>query len=173
MDIETLFPGYNIGSIMPDDAALLQGLIKAIKPHYIVEIGTYVGTSTLVMANTLMEIQSTSKIYTVDQNDHEVMDKAKDVGLDDKIEFFQQDSFEFAKEIVEKLPFIDFIFYDGEPHVDQYLRHFDLLKKKMKSGGIYAVHDAFSRNDHGVFLERIEESYVTIPTDKGITLIQI
>lgn len=174
MKLKDFVPAENIGSVMLDDSYLLEGLIKAIRPHYIVEIGTFVGTSTVVMANALEEIQNTSKIYTVDKNDHRVIDKLKGFNLEERVEFYQQDSYEFAKMIVDKLPFIDFVFYDGEAHVDQYLRHFELLKTKMKPGSIYAVHDYNTRaTAHRAFLDKIKELHVTIPTNKGLTLIQI
>lgn len=170
MDLKEFVPKINIGSVMLDDAELLKGLIRSLKPNAIIEIGTFVGTSTLVMAN----VMENGKIYTVDKHDHKVMDKARELGLDNYIEFFHQDSYEFAKEIVEKLPIIDFVFYDAEAHVDQYLRHFDILKKNMKPGSIYAVHDYFTRAEaHQAFLKHITEKYITIPTSKGLTLIQV
>jgi len=174
MDIKTFVPKVNIGSVLLDDAELLRGLIKALNPHYVVEIGTFVGTSILVMADALRELQNTSKLYTVDRNDHGVMEKAKEKGLDEYIEFSCQDSYEFSEEIIKKLPFIDFVFYDGEAHIDQYKRHFELLKTKMKPGSIYAVHDCYTReHHHKLFLKQLKEKHITIPTKKGLTLIQI
>jgi predicted O-methyltransferase YrrM len=174
MNLKDFVPSENIGSVMLDDSYLLEGLVKAIRPHYVVEIGTFVGTSTVVMANALEEIQNTSKIYTVDKNDHDVMKKLGGLGLAERVEFYQQDSYDFAKMIVAKLPFIDFVFYDGEAHVDKYFEHFELLKTKMKPGSIYAVHDYNTRaTAHRAFLDKIREAHITIPTNKGLTLIQI
>ena len=171
MDLQKFVPKNDIGSVMLDDAELLRGLIKALNPLQIVEIGTFVGISTLVMAEAM---QKPATIHTVDKHDHKMMDRAKELNLEKWIEFYHQDSFQFVQEIVKRLAFIDFVFYDGEAHVDQYLRHFDVLKTKMRPGSIYAVHDYYTRAEHHqAFLKQIQEKYVTIPTKKGITLIQI
>jgi predicted O-methyltransferase YrrM len=174
MNIKDFVPKVNVGSVMLDDAELLRGLVKSLNPHIIVEIGTFIGTSTVVMAQALKENGSVGKIYTVDKNMLEVEKKLVEHGLDDLVVLHYLDSYKFSENIVKQLPRIDFVFYDGTATKEQYRRHFDLLRTKMPKGSIYAVHDRFTRaGAHSAFLEGLTDRYVTIPTAKGLTLIQV
>jgi predicted O-methyltransferase YrrM len=174
MDLKKFVPEKNIGSVLLDDARLLQGLMKALNPLIVVEIGTFIGTSTIVMAEALKEIGNEGKIFTVDHDKLDVEIKLAEHGVGDMVVLHYMDSYDFAKEMVEKLPYIDFVFYDGEATKEQYLRHFEMLKKKMQPGSIYAVHDRYTRaTAHAAFLEMIPNQKVTIPTEKGLTLIQV
>jgi len=170
MKLEDFFPQQNVGSILKDDAAILSALVIALKPKVLVEIGTYVGASAIVMA-LAMKQNGFGKIYTVDQNDYNILTNAKDFGIEKHIDFIHGKSQEFVNNF--KLP-IDMVFYDGEAAESTYSYHFNALRGKIKPGGIYVVHDYKTRSEgHQAFLKGIPNKYVVIDTQKGISLIQI
>jgi predicted O-methyltransferase YrrM len=169
MDIAEFFPAQNIGSILKDDADVLVGIVKKLKPKKIVEIGTFVGASTIIMALALKE-NGFGKLYTVDQNDHQVMLKAKEYRVEDYIEFTKGKSEDFVDAMTGQ---IDFVFYDGNAAESSYKYHFDVLWPKLRQGGVYAIHDYKTRSKgHQAFLSSISVPYRVEDTSKGITIIE-
>ncbi len=110
---------------------ILAMLSKLIRPHSILEIGTYTGYSALCMAEGLAE---DGVLHTIDRNE-ELYDL--------QYKYFQRSPYKHqikqyvgdAQDIIESLegPF-DLVFIDADKH--NYSKYFHAVIPKMKSGGI-------------------------------------
>ncbi len=162
---------------------LLSMLSKMLRPLTILELGTFTGYGTLCLAEGL---QDNGLIYTIEKNSelegyaNEVFGKA---GIDDQVVQHIGDAAEIIPTIEETF---DLVFIDAAKR--QYIKYFDLVLPKMKSGGIIIADnvlwkgkvasddndklgqglDAFNRyvNAHA------EVENVLLPIDDGLHLIR-
>lgn len=132
-----------------DNMDLFKSILETYKPKKIIEIGTYMGISTVVMASVA------DKVFTFDISE---VQESKEIwrrfGLIDKIEPF----IGTQKEIDEKISLIDdadFAFIDGDNGYNHVKHDFELVKKT----GKVLFHD---RNVVGVkkFLKEINTSLI-------------
>ena len=169
MDTKDLFKDG--ASVLESETIILQGIVRALMPTVVVEIGTFVGASTIMMALAMKENQRKGKIYTVDKTDYKAKELAKKFGVEEYIEFIYQDSREFIKTFDKP---IGFCFYDGSPTYGDYKLHYDTLMSKMIPKSIYAVHDYHTRAiAHQQFLGGVNKNHIIIDSGKGLTLVQI
>jgi len=162
---------------------LLSMLSKIIMPCKILEIGTYTGYGTLCLSE---GIQDGGSIHTIEKND-EMRGYADDIfkkaGISNKVKQHIGD----AAEIIENIDEIfDLVFIDAAKR--HYIKYFDLVLPKMKSGGIIIADNvlwkgkvASDDNDKlgqglDAFNRYVKESSqvenVILPIDDGIHLIR-
>ena len=100
--------GKTAGTINVDDFAILHMLVRTFKPRVVFEVGTWLGTSAMVIADG-MRMNGSGHVYTCDQNSYYALDKAYDdiitrlVGFSDTV----------VKDIPDASK-VDMIFADGE-----------------------------------------------------------
>ena len=109
---------------------ILSFLSSAIKPKYILEIGTYTGYSALCMAEGLSK---NGKLVTIDKNiELETMVKKyiNDSSYKNQIEFINADA-------IDVIPTLnlewDLVFIDADK--ENYINYFDLVIDQVKKGG--------------------------------------
>jgi predicted O-methyltransferase YrrM len=107
-DIRIASDGKTAGTISTDDFAILHLLIRTFKPQAVFEVGTWLGTSAMVMADA-MHMNGSGHIYTCDQNSYYALDESYDEQITRLIGF--------SDVVVNQLPTdckVDMIFADGE-----------------------------------------------------------
>lgn len=124
--------GLVANSISLEDARLLYLLVLTLKPKVIFEIGTWIGTSSMVMAEAMRASGSLGKIYTCDADNYYVVsDSYRDIITP---------IFAYSDTAITHLPpdtKIDFVFADGELTFST----IKSLKPKLAEGAIIATHD--------------------------------
>jgi hypothetical protein len=107
-DIRIASDGKTAGTISTDDFAILHLLIRTFNPQAVFEVGTWLGTSAMVMADA-MHMNGSGHIYTCDQNSYYALDESYDEQITRLIGF--------SDVVVNQLPTdckVDMIFADGE-----------------------------------------------------------
>lgn len=101
---------------------------------YVVETGTNLGWSTVILAQALRDRGLSSKVDTIEL-DREMTEKAVlnvyRAGLADQVNFHVGDSLTFLKLYCESVPRIDFAFLDGNHECDHVVKEFELIFPKM------------------------------------------
>ncbi len=128
-------------SISPDQAKFIQVLLKSIKAKYVLEIGTLAGYSAITMARAL---EKDSKLVSVENNNLHykfALAKIEQAGLSDIIEVHYSYALDFFANY--KPSYLhDFIFMDADKkNLKTYL---DICTPMLRSGGIFAVDNAFA-----------------------------
>jgi predicted O-methyltransferase YrrM len=150
----------------------LRTLVTTVKPRLVVETGTFLGISTLYIAEGLRE-NGFGKIVTCDP-DPEVFARAKDKmdasGLGDWIDYRCQPSLE-----IDVAGTIDLLFCDSLPELrEPEVRHF---LPQVNPNGLILMHDASShlRTVRAAALRLEKEgllSVVLLPTPRGLVVAQ-
>lgn len=127
----------------PLSLRLLQMLILLKKPLKVLEIGTFIGLSTMCMAKCLPE---EGQIVTLEKFDYFCRIAEQNFhnnGLTNKIKLIEGDAFEeLIKMKAEKF---DFIFLDGNK--EKYKDYFELLEPYLEDGGMFVVDDILFHGD--------------------------
>jgi predicted O-methyltransferase YrrM len=157
------------GSIKRKEGSFLHGLLTQHKPATVLEVGTFVGFSTLIIAEAL-RANGSGKLYSIDpwithraiRNPVEIaMWAAKQRGLSNMIEFSRgwlypgphqpSSSHDGNIPIVAKgavlLPQIaplDFVFIDGDHSILNTLGDISAALGFLKAGGLCVIHDIYS-----------------------------
>lgn len=150
----------------------LKCLVRTVKPDLVVETGTFVGTSTLWIAEGLRE-NGFGKIVTCEFDPvvfAQTREKLEASGLTGWIEYRNQSSLE-----MKVAGMIDIFFSDSDPAIrEQEVRRF---LPQISPTGLVLMHDASSH--HRIVREaalRLEQegliSVVLMPTPRGLVLAQ-
>lgn len=163
---------------------LLKMFVKMMKPHLILEIGTYTGYSALSMAS---ELPAGGKIITYEIND-EMEDftrpRIENSPWADKVDF------RIGDVLKEELPenSFDLIFMDGNKR--QYIEYYDLCLRLLKEGGYiladntlwdgHVVDEAYDNDEQTKGIKEFNDfvaqdertSKVIIPIRDGLTVIE-
>lgn len=121
---------HKVPIIEPEVAQLLELMIKIVKPEKILEVGTAIGYSALIMASAYEK----SLITTVERNDIMIEEARKNIrlsGMDDRIKIIDGDAIEVLPDLTGEF---DLIFLDAAK--GQYIEFFKHSSKKLKNGGI-------------------------------------
>ena len=130
-------------NLFPDDYSMLSGhpqgllleLIATIKkPMYILEVGTFVGYSTICLARGLQE---NGRLITIEKNkelENLITKNLKNAGVEDKVLTLFGD----AMELIPELPYsFDLAFIDADKiHYPDYVQ---MVENKMTKGGVLLV----------------------------------
>jgi caffeoyl-CoA O-methyltransferase len=150
------------------------------KMIHVLEVGTCVGYSTCWLFNGIIQGSSNGSIHTIEVND----DRFKQALLNftklgqiegfesapKKIKIIHGDALEEIDKINES---IDVAFLDANK--EEYLRYLELIKSKLKFGGILTAHNVIShKSQMNDFLEKLSNierwNTVLIPTSSGMAL---
>ena len=127
-NLKTVHPQMNSGHLQ---GKLLEFISRMIRPHRILEIGTFTGYSAISMAKGLAD---EGRLYSIEISD-ELYDMAsqfiKKSGMDGKIVLITGNALEVMKEMDE---YFDLIFIDGEKR--EYSDYYDIAIDILKPGGI-------------------------------------
>ena len=119
-----------IAVLLPETAAFLRQAVMLSKPARILEIGTAIGYSGILM---LKAAPSNAKLYTIEYDERRI-ETAKsffrDEGLIDRVVFYAGDSTEIVPNISGEF---DFIFLDGPKA--QYCEYLPFLSRALALGG--------------------------------------
>lgn len=130
------------GHISTLDAYILYNLVTYAKPKTIFEIGTWIGTSSMAMADALLDgTADDSKIYTCDKNNFYSLGEA----YNSKIERIHQ----FSDQAIAEIPAdrkVDFVFADGELTAST----LTVLLSHLSKDAIIATHDFKRPGEKGV-----------------------
>ena len=154
---------FLIASVKPADVHALYSMVREKKPSVILEIGTYVGFSTCIMAQAIKD-NGQGNIYCVDPNiKHLSIEKPllhtknmlKNMKLDNYVNIYEG-FFSHPKEIVdpevavlgtnayEFLPPVDFAFIDGDHSTTAVLQDFMMVLPCLAKDATILIHDTNS-----------------------------
>lgn len=170
------------GSIKKADASLLYNLVIQEKPKIVLQVGTFVGFSTLIIAEALKH-SGDGRIYTVDPEiSHRKISNPVDIarnackerGLSDRVEFikgwFSNVPYWSDKKIsgevvgpalLHQLKTLDFVFIDGDHSIMSTISDFALVASSLGINGICVMHDVCSHNS-------VSRAITAILSDKTI-----
>lgn len=157
------------GSIKRNEGSFLAGLLIEHKPAAVLEVGTFVGFSTLLIAQAL-RFSGTGKVHSVDPwIPHKGISKptelalaaAKKMGVLDQIEFtrgwlssapHQPSTLNDAKipimsqgsVLLPQLAPLDFVYIDGDHTVLNVVGDVSFALSFLKAGGVCVLHDVYS-----------------------------
>lgn len=130
-EIESLAKKRFLPIVGPKRGKVLVEVIREFKPKRILEIGTLIGYSTILMGK---ELDSDAHIITIEINPNTAkiaMENIKKAEIPPKIEVLIGD----ARKIIPNLEYeFDFVFIDAEK--SQYLEYLQLIESKIRRGGI-------------------------------------
>jgi len=133
--------GKAAGTINVADVEVLYLLVRHLKPKVIFEIGTWIGTSALIMAEAIRKNNNGGIIYTCDANSY--------YSLSDDYDDVIKPINAFSDVALDELPRntkIDMVFADGELT----FKTIQKLKNKLETKSIIATHDYVLPDDKGV-----------------------
>ena len=119
-------------------------ITRLINAKYVLEIGTFVGVSTMAFAD---GIADGGKVYTCEKFDHFADIARKNFttnGYDKKIELIEGDAFENMDLLPKDINF-DLIFIDGNK--ERYKDYFESLEPLLSPNGVIIVDDCFFHGD--------------------------
>jgi predicted O-methyltransferase YrrM len=148
------------GSISPSAGEMLRALIYNIAPNNVVEIGCFMGISTIWMASGLAELGGNRKIYAIDRFEDlppnafcpiflknpldYVQTHLEQAELTPLVELHQGDSKVIGPQLAEQLAApIDFLFIDGDHTIAGCVADFKQMERYVSTGGFILLHDIF------------------------------
>ncbi|WP_300410517.1 O-methyltransferase [Lagierella sp.] len=128
--LETYAKNNHVPIIEPEVAKFLQMIVRLKKPIKVLELGTAIGYSSIIikLAN------RNSEIVSIEKNPEMVKIANKniiDFGFDDSVEVIESDALDYLNKCEEKF---DFIFIDAAK--GQYMRYFKASEKLLNPKGI-------------------------------------
>lgn len=129
-EMEKFADENNVPIVHPEVAQLLKVLIRMNKPKTVLEVGTAIGYSAIVMASCMNE----GKILTIERNQDMIEIAKKNIeenGFKDRIVVIEGDAEEELKKLDENF---DFIFLDASK--GHYKEFFSIFISKLNPGGV-------------------------------------
>lgn len=133
-EIEEFAHQTNVPIIRKEMESFLRVLIEIKKPKRILELGTAIGYSAILMANTMSEDCRITTIENYDKRIPIARDNFKRAGVEEKVELLEGDALEILQKINE--PY-DFVFMDAAKA--QYLVYLKEIMRLLPVGGILIV----------------------------------
>jgi predicted O-methyltransferase YrrM len=122
----------------PVSLAFLQFIIRLSGARNLLEIGTFIGASSMAFAQALPPDGRVTTIEKFDEFAALARSNIADNGLSDRIQVIEGDAMKLTGELREISPF-DFIFLDGNK--ERYLDYFETLWPILAPGGLFVVDD--------------------------------
>ena len=153
-------------------ADFLCEVVKKEKPKKILEIGTCLGYSGILM----LENSQESFLVTVEKDvekSREALQNFSQAGLLDRVEVINQDAMEVIQNLVKNEQKFDLIFLDGPK--GQYVKYLPNLKKLLNRGGILFADDiyyhglvkqGYPKHKHRTIVYRLREFIDLITNDE-------
>lgn len=135
---------FHVPIVREETRELLKTLVTMVKPLRILEIGTAIGYSSIIMHQCQPE---GGVITTIERNDNRferAMANIKKPGYEDAITVIKGDALEKLQDLTKE-PAYDFIFMDAAK--GQYQAFFDLAKEVLKPGGLIVCDNVLQDGD--------------------------
>ena len=139
----TLYGDEGAGSVQPGEAWLLYGLVRALCPERILEIGTGYGFSTLHLAQACKD-NGGGKVWTIEvraDRQAEARRWARAAKLEGKVVFLA------SVPTPEELPTVDFLFLDAAHNAVAVSLYLNLVKARLTANAVIVTHDG-NYDDH-------------------------
>ena len=173
------FARKNWVPVLRDKSAdFLCELIQSEKPKRILEIGTCIGYSGILM----LENSQSSKLVTIEKDESkckEAMLNFAQANLSKRVKIINEDAIETIKRFLKNGEKFDFIFLDGPK--GQYLAYLPILKELLSKNGILLADDIFyhglvrkegyPEHKHRTIVFRLREFIEKITNDKDFDTI--
>ncbi|MEM3666855.1 MAG: O-methyltransferase [Candidatus Bathyarchaeia archaeon] len=158
-EIEIVAIGRFLPILGPAKGRILVGIIREIRPKRVLEIGTLIGYSTILMGK---ELESDAQLITIEINPHAAKiarDNIKRAEMPPTVEVLVGD----ALEIIPKLKGeFDLVFIDAEK--SEYLDYLKLVEDKLHKGSLVVadnVEEAPPYLNHVRFSGRYASKYIS------------
>jgi predicted O-methyltransferase YrrM len=158
--LNTLSIPENIGGVNPGDQRAIFYLINHFRPDAVLEVGTFIGASTVHIAEALSGSREANRnsasLTTVDINDvndvrrkpwiqhgatHSPRELLDQLGLSDLVQFVNRPSLAYLAACEEKF---DLIFLDGDHSAEAVYREIPAALELLNPGGVILLHDYFT-----------------------------
>jgi len=137
--IENMSERRYLPIIGPERGRILVELIRRIKPERVLEVGTFIGYSTILMGK---ELRNTSEIVTIEIDKEEAehaRENIRNAGIKPVVRVLTGD----ALKIIPRLDgWFDMVFLDAAKH--QYLDYLRLVEDKLHEGSVVVADNAGS-----------------------------
>ena len=156
IDNFVLESGQFLMNVGPEKGEILRDHLVKSKPNNIIELGTFIGYSAVLISSTIGE---KSKLTSIDSDSHSI-EIAKELinfaGLDDKVNFMHGN----AEEIIPELNFnADFVFIDHAKK--KYLSDLKLLETEeiiLKNCTVFADNVGIFKDEMAEYFDHVRNS---------------
>lgn len=141
LEMEAYAREHHVPIISRDSLDLLISLLKIKKPRRVLEFGTAIGYSAILMA---MQLEGGAKIISFERNEpryERALENIEKANLKDRIQVYNMDAAE-ANHILDGQSF-DFVFIDAAK--GQYQVFFDMVYDKLAAGAIIVSDNIFHK----------------------------
>jgi predicted O-methyltransferase YrrM len=134
-----------------DEGALLQAIVRRVKPRVSVEIGFAYGVSTLYICDALAEVNQSARHIVMDPFQSTQwrgigLHNVRQAGFGSMVDFREDHSEIVLPELVRSGLVADFALIDGRHTFDQVMVEFYYLNRLLRVGGVMAFDDADRRS---------------------------
>lgn len=148
-EIESLARERFLPIVGPRRGRILVEVVREFKPKRILEVGTLIGYSTILMGK---ELDSDAHIITIEINPRAAeiaMDNIRRAGIKPKVDVIVGD----ALKVIPKLEGeFDLVFIDADK--DEYLDYLKLVEDKLHSGSVVVADNVFSAPSYLDYVRR-------------------
>ncbi|MEW6145499.1 MAG: class I SAM-dependent methyltransferase [Thermodesulfobacteriota bacterium] len=148
-------------SVHPGVGEILYSIARNLRPRTIVEIGTFIGYSTICFAQAMEDNrQGAGTVYGIDlfqphakhplflkqdvENPLQLAEEnSRKSGLEHRIVFLKGSSHELAGDLLSRIDSIDILFIDGDHTFNGVLRDYNLYHAKVRKNGLIIFHDIY------------------------------
>lgn len=138
-------PAIFPGSCSEAVCRFLYEMVTELKPEWVVEVGCYIGLSTLHIAKALRDNRK-GKLIAFDLNVRTAKRNVIDAGLEDYVIFIEGDSAKNAEKYLPRYfqgPNLDLAFIDGDHTCKGCSSDFNILVPYLKRNGYVLFHDIY------------------------------
>lgn len=125
--------------------SLLCFILKASKPHSILEIGTAVGFSSMLMSECISKEATIDTIEKVPARIEAAKENFKRFGLEERINLFEGDALDVLTSLADMGRRYDFVFMDAAK--GQYMNFLEVVLKMLDNGGILITDNVLQDGD--------------------------
>ena len=134
------YANWPLGSIWAVEGQILYALVRMLKPHVCVELGTWHGCSATHIAAALHANGGTGRLYCVENGGYGLAQPdLVPSELQGYMTFFTSDAAEYMEQSTHQ---IDFVFEDSAHNEDITRRVWAAAKDRLNPGGVLISHDA-------------------------------